>query len=198
MATADMLQATLHAFATHGYTGVSVRLLNQGLGVSHNLIYQRFGTKQNLWRAAVDHGFGELLELLNTDVGTTDPLDELSYLIRGFVIFSAAHPDLLGLVDIESRQDTDRLRYLYAEYIQPALQRVSSVLDRLVSAGRIRPVPLYLLHFLLTHGAVAPFTLVPMGALVDAPAAGDDAAVRRYADEVAGLIIRGLQISAVD
>jgi TetR/AcrR family transcriptional regulator len=33
----DILEAGLAAFATYGYEGVSLRMLNRGLGVSHNL-----------------------------------------------------------------------------------------------------------------------------------------------------------------
>ncbi|MDT7670530.1 MAG: TetR/AcrR family transcriptional regulator, partial [Pseudonocardiales bacterium] len=53
----DVLAAALHAFATHGYQGVSVRTLNRELGVSHNLLHQRFGSKEAIWYAAVDWGF---------------------------------------------------------------------------------------------------------------------------------------------
>ncbi|HEY6575085.1 MAG TPA: helix-turn-helix domain-containing protein, partial [Mycobacterium sp.] len=48
----DILEAALVAFATYGYDGVSLRTLNRDLGVSHNLIYQRFGGKDDLWRAS--------------------------------------------------------------------------------------------------------------------------------------------------
>src|ERR1700758_5678879 len=57
----EILQKALTMFATVGYDGMSLRTLNRQLGVSHNLIYQRFGTKEELWRAAGDYGFGRLL-----------------------------------------------------------------------------------------------------------------------------------------
>jgi TetR/AcrR family transcriptional regulator len=39
----QILDAAFRAFATCGYNGVAVRTLNRELGVSHNLIHQRFG-----------------------------------------------------------------------------------------------------------------------------------------------------------
>src|SRR4051812_45978949 len=61
----DLLDAALAAFAEFGYEGTSVREIARRLEVSHNLIPQRFGSKERLWYAAVDHGFGTLLiELL--------------------------------------------------------------------------------------------------------------------------------------
>jgi AcrR family transcriptional regulator len=47
----QVLRAALHAFATDGFNGVSVRTLSSELGVSHNLLHQRFGSKDALWRA---------------------------------------------------------------------------------------------------------------------------------------------------
>jgi len=49
---------TSHGFATQGYEGTSVRDLNTRLGVSHNLINRRFGSKADLRRATADRWFG--------------------------------------------------------------------------------------------------------------------------------------------
>src|SRR5215471_12675459 len=51
-----MLEAALEAFAQRGYDGVSVRELNRQIGVSHNLAHHYFGSKDALWRAAIDYG----------------------------------------------------------------------------------------------------------------------------------------------
>src|SRR5216110_2769857 len=115
--------AALKAFATHGYDGVSVRTLNKELGVSHNLINGRFGSKEGLWYAAVDWAFQPLVARVATafDPTLTDPLDQLRNTIRTFLLHSAQYPELLGLMNIEARQDTERLAYIYTTYIQPAL-----------------------------------------------------------------------------
>src|ERR1700694_1762551 len=80
----DILAAALRAFATHGYEGVSVRTLNRELGVSHNLIHQRFGSKQDLWYSAVDRAFGQQVTELATGFDPTldDPLDQLNHALR--------------------------------------------------------------------------------------------------------------------
>jgi len=60
--------AAIEAFSLQrGSNGVSLRTLNeQQLGVSRNLLYQRFGSKADLWRAAVDWAFRPLVEYLET------------------------------------------------------------------------------------------------------------------------------------
>ncbi len=55
-----LLETALQSFGENGYDGASVREIARRLEVSHNLIPQRFGSKENLWYAAVDHGFGRL------------------------------------------------------------------------------------------------------------------------------------------
>jgi AcrR family transcriptional regulator len=86
-----------------------VRTLNRELGVSHNLIHQRFGSKQGLWYAAVDRAFSRLVSQLATAFAPTlaDPLDQLDHAIRRFVRYSAERPELLGLMSIEGRVEGD-------------------------------------------------------------------------------------------
>ena len=85
-----VLQAALVAFATHGFNGMSVRTLNRELGVSHNLLNQRFGSKEAIWRAAVDWGFGKLVaEVLRWDDESAEPLVRLRSSVRTFARFSA-------------------------------------------------------------------------------------------------------------
>src|SRR3981081_4300523 len=104
----QILDAEFRAFATYGYDGVAVRTINRELGVSHNLIHQRFGSKQRLWYAAVDRAFSQQITQLATafDPTLADPLDQLNHAIRSFVRYSAERPELLGLMNIEARVDS--------------------------------------------------------------------------------------------
>src|SRR5260370_17665695 len=118
----DVLSAALHAFATHGYQGVSVRTLNRELGVSHNLLHQRFGSKLGIWYAAVDWGFGRLTEELGQAIsGSGDPLEQLRRFIHTFVEFSARHPDLQRLVIQEGGSPSERLTHRLTPDAPPPL-----------------------------------------------------------------------------
>jgi AcrR family transcriptional regulator len=191
-----ILDAALQAFATHGYDGVSVRTLNRELGVSHSLINQRFGSKQGLWRAAVDHGFGQITRDLAGvfDPTITDPLEQLRRWIRRFLQLSAQHPELVGLMNIEGRQNTARLAYLYDTYVQPSMARVAPLLDHLAETGRIRRVPLRTFHFLVVHGGAASHTLIALAEHFDPTAPLEAREVDRHAALVADLVIDGLRL----
>src|SRR5260221_3389871 len=110
----QILDAAFLAFATYGYDGATVRTLNRELGVSHNLIHQRFGSKQGIWYAAVDRAFSQQVSELATafDPTLADPLDQLNHAIRRFVHYNAERPELLGLMTIEARIANDRLHAL--------------------------------------------------------------------------------------
>src|SRR6195256_6753611 len=129
----QILDAAFHAFATYGYEGVAVRTLNRELGVSHNLIHQRFGSKEGLWYAAVDRAFSQQITQLATafDPTLADPLDQLNHAVRRFVRYSAERPELLGLMNIEARVDSERLDYIYDNYVAPALAPLGRLLDHL-------------------------------------------------------------------
>jgi AcrR family transcriptional regulator len=192
----QILDAAFRAFATYGYDGVAVRTLNRELGVSHNLIHQRFGSKQGLWYAAVDRAFGEQVTQLATafDPTLSDPLDQLNFAIRRFVSYSAERPELLGLMNIEARVDSERLDYVYDNYIGPALAPLGLLLDHLQKNGRIRPISLRALFFLIAHGAAAPFTLAPLARHFDNTDPLDPTRVAEHAALTADVITSGLRL----
>jgi AcrR family transcriptional regulator len=192
----EILDKALSMFATVGYDGMSMRTLNRELGVSHNLIHQRFGTKEELWRAAVDYGFGRLVRQMQGlfDPTISDPLEQLRLAVHRFVVYSADHPELVALMNIEARQDTERLTYIYDTYIEPILKDVARLLAHLADQGVIRPIPLRTFHFLLAHGATAPHALVPLATKFDPTSPSEPAAVEQHATLVSTILVEGLRL----
>jgi AcrR family transcriptional regulator len=192
----EILDAAFRAFATYGYDGVAVRTLNRELGVSHNLIHQRFGSKLGLWYAAVDRAFGQQVTELATafDPTLADPLDQLNHAIRRFVRYNAERPELLGLMNIEGRVDSERLDHIYDNYIAPALAPLGRLLDYLHKEGRVRPITLRALFFLVAHGAAAPFTLAPLARHFDDADPLDPTQVATQAALTADVITGGLSL----
>ncbi|MGA2009901.1 MAG: TetR/AcrR family transcriptional regulator [Solirubrobacteraceae bacterium] len=195
-----MLAAALRAFATHGYDGVSVNAISRELGVSHNLLHQRFGSKDGLWHAAVDWGFGDMARELASafDPTLTDPLEQMRLVLRRFLAVSAGRPELLGLMNIEGRSDSGRLDYLYDKYVEPMTAPIARLLDHLAAAGRIRPTSMRTLHFLVAHGAAAPYTLLPLARHFEPSDRLDPATISADADLVIDIIITGLQLPPSD
>jgi TetR/AcrR family transcriptional regulator len=192
----QMMAAAIEAFSVHGYNGVSLRTVNDGLGASRNLLYQRFGSKAKLWRAAVDWAFAPLTEhLVAGDDESADPMVRLRMLIRNFIEYSATRPYLARLVMVESSSVTDRLEYLYHQYIEPVRARFVPVFDQLRDQGRIKNMPYDVFYFLLTSGGSAPYGQIGLVSLM-APemASPDPARVRLYAENVTEILLGGLSL----
>src|SRR4029077_247510 len=146
--TDKVMAAAIEAFSVHGYNGVSLRTVNDELGVSRNLLYQRFGSKAELWRAAVDWAFRPLLEYLeDADDESADPMIRLRMLIRNFIEYSATRPYLARLITVEGAAASDRMEYLFENYIRPVQSRFTPVFKQLREQGRIKNVPTEIFYF---------------------------------------------------
>lgn len=188
-----MLRAA-EAFAVQGYDGVSLRTVNDQLGVSRNLLYQRFGSKANLWRAVVDWAFGPLLaHLENADDESDEPVRRLHTLICSFIEYSATRPYLATLATLEGAAPTDRLDYLYDNYINPLRSRFQLIFQQLRHAGKIKPIPSEIIFFLITSGGTAAFGQAGVSARMKIeldPTNPDQ--VHAYAEHVAEILINGI------
>ncbi|MFJ3581718.1 TetR/AcrR family transcriptional regulator [Streptomyces sp. NPDC090127] len=190
----EVLQAALQAFATHGFQGVSLRTLTEELGVSHNLLHQRFGSKQALWKAAVDWGFGLLVaELLASDDESAPPPDRLRTFVRTFARFSGHHPELLRLMNIEGGHPGERLDYITDTYTVPVVARFLPIRDELVHHGEIRPVPAEVIFYMITSGGGAMYASRAQAErlFTAAPLAPDH--IDAYADTVADFVMNALR-----
>ena len=157
----NLLEAVLQSFAENGYDGTSVREIARRLDVSHNLIPQRFGSKEKLWYAAVDYGFGRLIKDLMREAETlgSDELLVLRGLVASCIEINALHPSLLQIINQEASQPGPRLDYLFETYIKPIRDFGDAWLKRLADEGRVTRVSVTLLYFLITHGAGGMFAL---------------------------------------
>src|SRR5258706_16452733 len=82
----EILAGGLAAFAELGYEGASVRELARRLGVSHNFINDRYGSKGAFWRAVVDRALTAQAVRLGAalNVPGEDALERLRNLVHAF------------------------------------------------------------------------------------------------------------------
>ena len=126
------------------------------LGVSHNLVHERYGSKERLWYAAIEHGFREPWPASwppRPRRAEGDELDRLRAILLRYVEVTAERPALIRIVNHEAARPGGRLDHVYDTYIRPAHEVADVVLRDLAADGRARPVPPAVLHFLVGHGA---------------------------------------------
>jgi len=191
----EILDAALRAFAANGFDAMSVRALNAELGLSHGAISQRFGSKSDLWIAAIDHGFTGFLADIAAErarrPGDLDDFEELRETIRAFLLAAARRPELGRLMNQEGLHASDRLDFFVRTVLIPTTAPTVELLDRLAERGEIHPVSERTLFFLVAHGAEAPYTLTALSEAfdgIDGPLDATD-----HADAVTDLIMRGLR-----
>lgn len=192
----DLLPLALEAFADLGYEGASMRALCRRIGVSHNLLHQRFGSKDRLWYAAVDHGFKSMAQDLVVTSGADehdDDLDRLRVLMVRWIELMAESPALAKIINQEAATGGPRLDYMFDRYIAPVTAVVADFLRDLEAQGRVRPLAPGTWHFLVMHGAGGP---VSLGALAQrfghAPTTPEQ--VSAYANNVVDVLLGGIAI----
>lgn len=188
-----ILEAAFKAFSRDGFDGASIPKIAEASGVTHTLVHYYFGTKENLWREAVDHAFGSLNRdalLVESASRCLAPIDRLRVLIRAFTHFAARYPDHFGLIMIEARYDTERLQWLRQTYADAFLDKLQSILREAQDKKQIRDMPVDHLSFILM-GAMLLF----FGANFHLPADADmDRLADAHADYVTAILLNGVQI----
>ena len=128
---AALLQTAITAFSERGFESVSVRQLEEAAGVKRGLVAYHFGDKEQLWRTAVEQLFGALRDDF---VARVETLAEVSAeeaaraMVRAFVRYSAAHPQLNRLMMQECTNDSWRVACVVGEHIRPLLQTLAQAL----------------------------------------------------------------------
>ena len=126
-----LLRTAITAFSEKGFDGISVRQLEEGAGVKRGLVAYHFSDKEQLWRAAVEQVFNALREdFLGRVVALGDvaPTEAARAMVRAFVRYSAAHPQLNRLMMQECTSDSWRVACLVDDYIRPMLDGLSEAL----------------------------------------------------------------------
>ncbi len=143
-AEAEILARGLAAFAELGYDGASVRELARRLGVSHNFINDRYGSKGRFWRAVIDRSLAAQVERLRAVLGVSgaDDLARLRNLVHAFHQANVAEPALPQILQYESIRGGERLEYVFQHYLVPVRDAVAPLVDGLVAQGRVRPIPI--------------------------------------------------------
>ncbi len=187
----EILAAAMDAFAEFGYEAMSVRLLNRDLGLSHGTISQRFGPKQQLFFATIDWARQDIsLDFTHTQGKVwTDDLDELYDRIYEFLIVASRRPQIIRFVQKEGTTRTPQIDYVTQAMPAPHLQEIAACLQRLINAGRIRPVDPRSVVMLMTFGATAPMTM-PLLVSPDGGPIDPDVSARQMTE----LLVSGLKL----
>ena len=159
-----IVAAALDLFADRSYDGASTRDIARQAGVSQPSVAYHFRSKEELWRAAVDSVFGELRTTMADrmqGLRGVDDATQAELLVREFIAFSAAHPQLHRIITQESKADGERMDWLVDQHVRPLYETTTALFARLVEQGVLPDVPAPYLYYVLTGAGPTIFVLAP-------------------------------------
>ncbi|MCP5067741.1 MAG: TetR/AcrR family transcriptional regulator [bacterium] len=164
-----LVEAARHEFAEKGFGGASTRAIAARAGVAQSAVPYHFETKDSLWKAAADQLFGllqEQFEARRLGLEGVDVRTRTRLLLRDYVLFAAAHPELHRFMQQEGTGPSERLEWLVETHIRPTFDFIVSHLAELDAVGA-RPIgrPEHL-QYMMIGAAAMPYALGPEFQLV--------------------------------
>ena len=164
-ATRDkLLKAAISLFAERGYDAIGTREIETEAGVNRGLITYHFGSKETLWKAAIEALFEDQsaeLALAQQDTDGLEPVDRLANVIRRFVEFSAHRPELNRIMVQEGKHDDWRLAWIVDRHVKPYYATTKRLHDEVVAEGIAPPMDHVHFHYILVGAAALMFAMAP-------------------------------------
>ncbi len=164
-ATRDrILKAALDLFSESSFEGASTREIATRAGVTQPLLNYHFSSKDELWRSAVDEVFAELNLAFRERAFGLRGVDELTVarlMVREFILFSAARPQLHRLITQECKTDGPRMEWMVERHIRPLYNQATQLFTRLAEQGAAPAIPAAHLYYILTGAGPTMFVLAP-------------------------------------
>jgi AcrR family transcriptional regulator len=159
-----ILVAALELFSELSFEGATTREIAARAGVGQPLLNYHFKSKDELWRSAADLLFAELNAALGARIEGLRGVDDLTLaklIVREFVHFSAAHPQLHRIITQECKVDGSRIDWLVERHIRPVYQFTEALFAGLVERGEMVAIPPAHIYYIIIGAGATIFTLAP-------------------------------------
>jgi TetR/AcrR family transcriptional regulator len=151
-----ILKVAITIFAQRGYTGASTREIADAAEVNQGLVTYYFGSKQALWRAAVDqaaakyrNAFADRMAELN------DPEDRSFYrfALRHYVQWASENANVLRILLSNDHAEREAAQWYSERHNRPFYDVWTMLIREGQSHGIIRPGPVLNLYYFLVSTA---------------------------------------------
>jgi len=192
--TRDRIErAALTAFSEVGFDAASTRAIARRAGVKQQLITYHYGSKLDLWKAAVDRVYAELflrLERRALGLEGVDGATRARLLLREFILFNAEHPEVIRFVVLEGARPGPRLVWLYERHTRRLFWLLRQRIEWAQDNGLAPEAdPDQLVHAFM--GAVGALAQSAEFELMTEGRSREPAALGRYVDLVLRLVLPG-------
>ncbi len=121
-----LLQAATSVFGNQGYSGGSVRQIAEMANTNIGAIKYHYSSKEQLWKAVVNHLFNKLSEAIMQDFAlwpSMSPRDRVVNSTRNYIYFCAKYPELNRIILSETIQNGDRLHWIAENHMRFFIER---------------------------------------------------------------------------
>jgi TetR/AcrR family transcriptional regulator len=191
-----LINAAVSLFAQHGFDAVSTGMVAVAAGLTQSMVHYHFGTKDKLWKAAVEHIMhvrGSVFSLNLEDLRDVDPLARLKIMVRRFVSANAADPDLTRILIHEGMNDSPRLKWLAKRYMIRGYETFNAVIKDASDSGAVRPLPARDVTNIIVGACVLTFTLSRLLKEVYGAEPTSAEAVSSLSDTLLEVLFKGLE-----
>lgn len=133
-----ILAMAIRTFAEVGYAGATTAGIARAAGVTQPLVHHHFGSKDGLWRAAVDAAFADIptVPVPSVDLGARDAIMTI---VEGFIRYVAVRPEVTRIVAREGAAPSPRLDYLLKRHLHQPFREIVDLLRAAQRDGTIAP-----------------------------------------------------------
>ena len=153
---ARILDVAITIFARRGYSGASTREIADAAEVNQGLVTYYFGSKQALWRAAIDHALAEYRNTFADRMAELeDPEDRNFYrfALRHYVQWASENADVLRILISNNQADQEAAMWYGERHNRPFYDVWTMLLREGQAHGLVRPGPVLNLYYFLVSTA---------------------------------------------
>jgi AcrR family transcriptional regulator len=191
-----LLEAAISLFAQHGFDAVSTGAVATAAGLTQSMVHYHFGTKEKLWRAAVEHlmhARGNMFSLKMDDLRDVDDLARLKIMLRRFISANASDPDLTRILIHEGMNDSPRLKWLATRYMVRGYDTFNGAIEAAIKSGAVRRLPVRDVTNIIVGACVLTFTLSRLLKEVYGELPTTPEAVSSLSDTLLEVLFKGLE-----
>jgi AcrR family transcriptional regulator len=190
----QILDKALWLFGEKGFDGATIREIAESAGVNHALINYHFGSKEALWKSAVDLLFARLNQVLETAAREAadieDPGGRMRVILTHYIRYCAAHPEHARIMVQESTSENDRLAWAVEHHIASTRAVFEDLFEELFESGTLPRMSKISLRFMLTAACQSIFTLAAEVKLMYGVSTDHESQIEAHIDAVTKLLLR--------
>lgn len=191
-----ILQAAEEVFAEYGFHGATTAMIAERAGLPKANVHYYFGTKEALYKAALENTLSLWLSAVDSFTPDADPAEALAAYIRAKIEYSRSRPLASRIFANEIIAGAPQIKGYLDTTLRQIVADKGKVIESWVAAGKMAPVdPLHLFIMLwATTQTYADFAV--QAAAIMGKDQLDDGDYDRAAAFVTGIVLKGCGLTS--